>query len=313
MRRRRTLIDDYLRAHDPAPFAGEPEAHAVATPAPSAAASPRGGTRSRRIGLPVLAFATTLAAIAVVAFMPGRASRSTDQFLSPEAAVAAASRNLEEEGILHWKFVTRVEGHGETYRSEEWLDLKTHAVHQIFPLPAPDAKGVGPRRTWYNGKRTYRVQWPHTAPDGRQIIVRTVRRRGEPIPPPRSTPITQVRRLLRSAARGKARLKRVVGELDGRAVPAVAIIRTRHVRDGDLELVTWITREKTPRWIRSVVHFTPNADGRKRGAKASVVRREITIWRLLPRTPDNIAKVRPPTFDPAKYKVTTQFLGPRKR
>lgn len=318
MRRRRALIDEYLKAHDPAPSAArEPRSTAPSR----AGAVPHPRRHGRRIGLPALAVATTLVAVAALAFMPGRASRTTDQFLSPEAAVAAASRSLEDDGILHWRFSVSVQPSPRSIAAqssdpgfEEWIDLKTHATHQIFPEHPRDTLGTGPRKSWYNGKRTYRVMWPESTPDGRQIVVRTVRRRGEPIPPNvANTPIQQIRRLLRSAARGKATLKRATAELDGRAVPAVAIFRTKDVSDGDLQLVTWITREKTPRWIRSIARFTPDAKGRERGANASVVRREITIWQLLPRTPENIAKVEAPEFDPAKYKVTTQFLGPRKR
>lgn len=341
MRRRRAL-NDYLRAHDPV---GGPETvSATHADTESNAAAPASRRRVRRIGLPALAAATTLTAVAVVAFMPGRASHTTDAFLSPEAAVAAASENLEQDGILHWKFEMRTELDGRptfngrpVYGMEQWIDLKTYATHQIFPVspgsgraPSPTmGRTVGTKESWYNGKRTYRVLWDDrvAAPDGRRIVVRTVRRRGEKIPPSREiTPIIKVRQLLRSAARGTTppptadergyppvRSIKLLPAPDEHGVPVVKVVRTRELPYVTATDTTWITREKTPRWLRSVGEAKPNAKGRKKGATTSISRRDISVWELLPRTPENIAKVQPPAFDPSKYKVTTQFLGPPKR
>lgn len=321
MRRRRALIDEYLRAHDPAPqpaTADDPRSFAVAGAGPAPAPVRDGRNRARRIGLPALTFFTTVAAIAVVAFMPGRASRSTDRFLSPEAAVAAAARNLEEEGILHWKFTTSVRPGPDggavapnVYGFEEWRDLKTNASYRINP-PAGGLASMA-LRSWYNGKRTtidlHGVLKGSTDP--RPVVVRTVRRRGEPIPAGKErTPLDSVRRLLRSAARGKARVSPAPNE---HGAPVVRVDRTKTQKVGTVVLSTWITRERTPRLLRSTSDFTPSAYGRGRGATESQTVREFTIWELLPRTPSNIAMVEPPEFDPAKYRVTTQFLGPRKR
>lgn len=321
MRRRRALIDDYLRAHDPAPpvpAAKDPRSFAVGG---ADAGRPLQRRRpARRAGLLALAVSTTLAAIAIIAFMPGRASRSTEPFLSPEAAVAAASQNLEEDGILHWKFRTSVRPGTrgaavvpDVYGFEEWRDLKTHASYRIMPRGAAGQLAAMAFRTWYNGKRTTRALYgvPAGATDPRPVVVRTVRRRGEPIPNGTArTPIDSVRRLLRSAEQGEAQVTRAPNEHD---VPVVRIDRTKVVQAGTNVLSTWITREKTPRLLRSTSHFTPSPYGRSRGAEASEVIREFTIWQLLPRTPENIRRVQPPEFDPAKYRVTTQFLGPRKR
>lgn len=354
MRHRRTLIDAYLRAHDPVPrvtaadappaspatevqlagTAAEAERASTArrTTSPPTHASSR---RPRRRGLPALAAATTMAAIAVVAFMPGRATHTTDAFLSPEAAVAAASADLERDGILHWSIRPHrlAPGAGATTPPpatsgsaagkgpEHWLDLKTHATAVVLPPNAPGASGVHPERTWYNGRRTYRALWPARpgARDPRPVLVRTVRRRGEAIPEATQTsPIEKLRALLAAAARGDALLADAA-PVNG--VPVVRVTKRERTDDGLKTTRTWMTRESPPRPLR--VQETFKFSRKKLAEVSPRVRRDMLTWggidttfdgwQLLPRTPENLAKVAPPDFDPAKVRVVTQFLGPRKR
>ena len=326
MRRRRTLIEDYLKAHDPL---GAPLSEASAelgaphtSPGPGAATPRR--TSLRRLSLPALAAATTLAVIAAVAFMPGRASQTGSPFLTPEAAVAAASSDLEQRGILHYTMGGgAAPGANALPHIETWLDLRTHATHTVFPKRAAGRRSGGtPVRSWYNGHRTYRVDWGHafSRRDPRKVIVRTVRRRGEPIPPAvQSSPIDELRELLAAAARGEAILKPAPAE---HGVPVVRVTKRTRMDDGSLQsATTWMTREQTPRQLRTLTEFKPS---KRRLRKMPPLNRRQALtfkgqmlrydtWELLERTPENVAKVQPPAFDPKEYKVVTQFLGPPQR
>lgn len=302
MRRRRTLIDDYLRDHDPLGSAAD-----GVTPEATAIPDRNRFSTWRRISLPGLAIATTFAVIFALAFMPGRATRNGTPFLTPEAAVAAASISLKADQILHWRYTMGSVNRTHRAAREEWFDLGTGANAVIIPNASTGGRN-SPSRTWYNGRRTTRVQWPSRAfsnSDDRWVIVRTVRRRGEKVAE-RDNPISALRKLLAAAARGEAELAAAPPE---NGVPVVRVRQVKRHPRVTIVTTTSFTREATPRHLRTVNSFrspdgTPNSEP---------VELRVQTWELLPRTPENLAKVQPPRFDPKEYKVVTQFLGPRKR
>ncbi len=294
MRRRRTLIDDYLKAHDPL--------------APQSAVAARAARRpaTPRRSLLLAAAAASLLLMVAAALMPGRATRGGESFLSPEAAVAAAAAGLDRDGILHWSFSASSTTDGPLI--DEWVDLRTRASFTTYPPQRRSAPGFGPTKTWYNGQRTFRSlfpTWTFRAPDGRRIVTRTVRRRGERILIT-STPISQLVDLLASARRGEANLLPAPNE---GGVPVVRVEKTTTHEQGTTTETTWMTREAAPRQLRTVNRFQPAAGGRQ----VTEVIINVVRWDVLPRTPENVAKVQPPDFDPAKFKVNTQFQGPYKR
>lgn len=292
MRRRKALIDDYLRTHDPAPTPRTPRA--------------AGWSVTPRRSLLFSAATASLLLVVVVALLPSRVTRGGQSFLSPEAAVAAAAEGLDRDGILHWSFSASSKPSGPLL--DQWVDLKTHATYTIYPPQKRSAPGVGPTKAWYNGQRTFRSLWPTwdmRAPDGRRIVMRTVRRRGERILIT-STPISQLRDLLSAASRGEAKL---LPAPDEGGVPVVRVEKSTTHEQGTMTETTWMTREAVPRQLRTVNRFTPAGGGRQ----ITEVIINVVRWDLLPRTPEHVAKVQPPDFDPKKFKVNTQFQGPHKR
>ncbi|MDO9174560.1 MAG: hypothetical protein Q7V62_07115 [Actinomycetota bacterium] len=106
--------------------------------------------------------------------------------------------------------------------------------------------------------------------------------------------------------RGEAKL---LSAPDEGGVPVIRVQKSTRHEQGTTTETTWMTRESVPRQLRTVNRFTPASGGRQ----VTEVIINVVRWDVLPRTPENVAKVQPPDFDPTKFKVNTQFQGPYKR
>ncbi|MDQ8043162.1 MAG: hypothetical protein REI11_01045 [Patulibacter sp.] len=328
MSRRTHLIDAYLREHDPLGAA----APSRAIDAPSPVTGPRRRMRLLpALGGGLLAAASLAVGLVVAGAFTGADTRHDplSRILSPQQAVAAVSDDLAHGSVLHWAWheasgpdhdsggTVRFEN-----RSESWIDLTTGATHnrstsQKFTNGKPSTgAGVSPE-TWSSISGTTWSQWSiyprgflvgiH---DRRQVVMHTVHLGIRPVKTPvadRASPLYDVQALLRLAAQGKATL-RDAGTDHG--VPVVKVVEHKVLdarnpkRRVTASQYTWIVRSPQPRLLRY------RLVGRINGRIAHVSNLVVDTWEMLPRTPQVLAHVQPPTFDPTVYKVQTQHLGP---
>lgn len=282
-------------------------------PASGAPRAPR-PQRSRRshwvLGGATVALAT--AAVLVTGVLPVDDTSPTG-LLTPEQAVAAASRDLESDGILEWVDFQGASGDrpgGATTgtRIARWIDLETGDRSEFHTMTYSGRSGrptVSAASLWHLGRTSWLDEGPGRT-KGKQVIEKTVVDRPPVDPEDISTPVTEVREDLRRAAAGKSDVADA-GVIDG--VPAVRIVDVRRTYTKRV----WISRERSPRVLRS--SFTSDCmeklDGRCRPDMPKTVYAPMTTesrtltWRIHPRTEATLAKVHPPAFDPAKYRVVT--------
>lgn len=267
-----------------------------------ASPAPRPRRRQRRL---VLGVATSLFAgfaVALVALLPSSGSGPA-RLLSPEAAVAAAARELRSDGILEW---TDLQGDqvrdpalpGTT--TTRWIDLAT-GDGSGFQRQTFIGRAGQPRtalvRTWSVGRTTWLDEGQVSKKTGKRIVRKTVVKRPPVAERYRRTPVDQVRRDLARAAAGKLPVKNA-GEIDG--VPVVEILDARK----EFTRRIWISKETAPRLLRATYRM-PLPDGLP--GEPTVSELKTLVWKVHPRSSATLAKVRPAPFDPAQYTVITKY------
>lgn len=276
--------------------------------------------RRRTFGIrrPVFAAGGIVAAGALAAALVfAGAFQGGDGLLTPQEAVAAAARDLSSDGVLRLKMVAvdpatgkRLGGARRGY--DTWIDLKTGARHdRLLGSPVNKLGGRTASQSWFDGRRSRWAIWgPDPKEPSRRIVMRTIRRSGEAIPD-FDNPILELRERLALGAAGKARVEDA-GTIGGRPVAKVTETE-RFGKEGPEDpnpqytetTTTWITRDPVPRLVRT----TTAVDG----PRPFTWSQEAEVWDLRPRSADALSHVNPPAFDPQKYIVRTQYLGPRKR
>lgn len=266
-------------------------------------ASAAAGRRPRR---QLVTSGAVALAIAGAALLLTAGSPSKGGLLSPDQAVAEAARNLDGEGVLHWvrrgDFVpgrslrdTRDEGH---VIEEQWFDLVTgdsHATTKTFLGSARQPSEVG--ESWSSGGKLWTTipAGPGGAPEVRQIPGAPRAGRHRPFDP--ITSVDDVRAMLERADRGESEITDA-GESEG--VPVVV------VTDRSLGVVirTWITREPSPRVVRTTADLTcstsnPCAGTTSDGASGAVTTTMVTqTWQIELRTETALASVALPPETP---------------
>lgn len=332
MSRRSKLIDEYLRAHDPLGSGAPP--HAPAAPAGERAGEHVAPRRHARRHLPAIGGGLLAAASLAIGLVVAGAFTSSDthrdpitRILSPEQAVAAVSDDLANGSVLHWAWhehsgVDHDSGGAVRFenRSEAWIDLTTGDTHNRSSSQkstngkaSPNA-GVRPPESWsaYSGSTwstwsIYPSGFFSGNTDGRRVVIHTVHLGVKAPNITRASPLHNVQVLLERARQGKAKL-RDAGTYHG--VPVVKVVEHKTLGAGrskhryTASEYTWIVRSPQPRPLR--YRLVNRIDGRV--AHTSTL--AVDTWEVLPRTPEVLAHVQPPTFDPATYKVQTQHLGP---
>lgn len=308
MRRRRAL-NDYLRAQDP--VAGGDALRSSGTPA-----ARRAVPRARLVPLSGGVVALAVGALVVAGLWPGSAP-SPAPVLSPQDAVAAAAASLDHDGILEWSdrqgySPEKASRQGPTDGWAEitrWVDLRTgdHSSENTNVLFPP---GRGRREstvyTWSVGRSGWLDEGERSKTAGKRIVRHTIRDHSPSAYAAAHTPLVNLKRSLARAARGELPVENG-GTIDG--VPVV-VITERY--GGAFTSRTWVTKERSPRIIRSANTMACmkdtncsniSDDGTPHGASTTTT--ETLRWTIHPRTDRWLAKVHPPRFDPATYSVVT--------
>lgn len=261
--------------------------------------------RLRRRGLWLAGATGALAAgaVAIAAVLPS-AGPAPARVLSPEQAVAAAAVDLDSDGILEW---TDVQGaavddpDSPGTRIERWVDLRT-ADHSEFQSQTVTGPGGRPRSLsaslWNVGRTNWMDEGERSKTTGKRIVRKTVVDRPPAAERFRRTPVDQVRRDLQRAAAGKLPM-RDAGEIDG--VPVVEIVDERNTFSRRI----WISKEASPRLLKGSYTMSCPPKLRCPADVSMTSESETLVWKIHPRTPQYLAKVRPAPFDPAKYTVVT--------
>lgn len=202
----------------------------------------------------------------------------TQGVMSPSRAVAAITRTLEGNSVLHW--VTTTEGPDPATRVEQWIDLRTG---DRYVSTTVEGDPSAPLESWVSGGQLW-VAAPVRLSDGGRPILRVpssgATADGALTPP---TSIDGVRQLLERAERGEAEIADD-GDLGG--VPLAVI--TDRVRGGVRR--TWITREQDPRLVKSTT-----AAKSSRSVTPITTTTVTTTWEVLPRTEARLALVALPS------------------
>lgn len=256
----------------------------------------------RRLALGVATGLLAGAAVAVAAFLP-TSGPGPAQLLSPQAAVAAAAADLNSDGILEW---TDLQGEqvedpslpGTT--TTRWVDLRTGDSSGVQRQTFVGRAGR-PRTalvwTWSVGRTSWLDEGQVSKKTGKRIVRKTVVRRPPIAERYRRTPVDQVRRDLARAAAGKLPIKNA-GEIDG--VPVVEILDVRR----EFTRRIWISKEASPRLMRATYRM-PLPGGLPGDPTVSELK--TLVWKIHPRSPKTLAKIRPAPFDPAKHTVITTY------
>lgn len=265
--------------------------------------SPRGRGRWT-LGVATAGLAAT--ALLLASLLPG-GRPSPAGLLSPEQAVAAASDNLESEGVLEWvdfQGVGALRGRKQVgTQISRWTDLKTGDRREVqTSIYGPTERAVV--STWSIGRTTWLDEGEVSKSDGRRIVRKRVSRQPPGPPEDSLTPVMQLRRDLQRAAEGKLAIQDA-GVIDN--VPAVLIVDVQEF----FTKRTWISRESSPRVLRTEITTVcmRKLEGRCRPDMPrtvyapSVVESRTLRWKIHPRTSEALEKTRVPSFDRKKYEV----------
>lgn len=209
-------------------------------------------------------------------------SSSSSGWLSPQRAVAAMADTLDGNGILHWKWRGDLVETPEQFERpgvevvEAWIDLESGESRRVTTKIPADGSPLETLRTW----ATPDARWTEmpSASDGARSIKRFDRHPGGPDP----TGDAEVLEVLDRARRGEATIS-TGGEDSG--VPLVLIT----YRSEAFTRRLWITRETTPRVVRSTTEVPA-----RRNRPAATIESRTETWEVLPRSAANLAQVALP-------------------
>lgn len=264
------------------------------------AAPGQASPRRRRLWLMGATGSLAAGAVAVAAVLPS-SGPAPARVLSPQEAVAAAVVSLDSDGILEW---TDVQGDAVQdptkpgFTVTRWDDLRTHD-HSEFHRDVYDHPTRGTKvvlaRVWHVGRTSWFDEGQVSKKTGKRIVRKHVVDR----PPVEErylrTPVDRVRKDLARAAAGKLPMR------DGGKIDGIATVEILDERKGFSRRI-WISKEASPRLLKSRYRVAL-PDGMR--GEATVGESKTLVWKIHPRTPQYLAKVGAPTFDPAKYTVVT--------
>ncbi len=288
------LLAHVATLRDERPVVDEPEAGGEARPE-------RARQRRRRFWLGGAMGGLAAGAVAVAAVLPS-SGPAPARVLSPQEAVAAAVTNLDSDGILEW---TDVQGAAAQdpqkpgFTVTRWIDLRTPTDHSEFHRDVYEHPSMGRKvvsaRLWNVGRTNWLDEGQVSKRTGKPIVRKTVVDQPPVADRYQNSPVDRLWKTLARAAEGKLPI-RDAGILDG--VPVVEVLDKRE----GFSTRMWISKEASPRLLKSRYRVAPpdGIRGEWTGGETKTL-----VWKIHPRTPQYLAKVKAPTFDPERYTVIT--------